>query len=448
MFDSEHNIADPEKILAAYLESNRTSYRFLRRRAVIYYSNNKWTLLACTVEALVSDLGQVDAVASKRYPQAILFEDMLSNEELLGFVKQVCEGHFCLGELSLDATNKYRKWTRERVPLSNDFMLTAGHVWSARFDDVNVNLYEALLAPQQPYYPDLFEAVKNWLPFTVYHGSSDSRKGDVILLLPEMRAYLADATDNGKVFDIRVAGTELNKLSLELKGAWWDEKGIHHFEEKVYSGLAQLSIPKFASRYEYFLADSEGVIYDRQYEDGYRHTGLGRNRIVSGDTSLVEIVRVACRNGEGLQVEFKPFIEPENAKLKEIIKTVVAFANTQGGRIFIDIDDDCGLLGIDEQLGKWAKTEPNETECERYLGAIRGKIRDVVQGEPMLHFMQTVVDGHRIAVIEVSVAKEKPISIRQDMRLYIRRGSSNSMASPEEWKVIICNQENNFPSFR
>jgi hypothetical protein len=448
MFDSEHNIADPVEILAAYLESNRTSYRSLRRRAVIYYSNNKWTLLACTVEAIVSDLGPVVAVASRHYPQAVLFEDMLSNEELLGFVKQVCEGHFCLGELSLEATNNSRQWTREWVSLSNNFMLRAGHVWSTRFDDVNVNLYEALLAPQQPFYPDLFEAVKDWLPFPEYHGSSDSRKGEVFLLLPEMRAYLADATENGKVIDIRIAGAELNKLSLELKGAWWDEKGIHHFEVKVYNGLAQLSIPESASRLEYFLADSEGTIYDRQYEDGYRHTGLGRNRIVMGDKSLVEIVREACRNGEGLQVEFKPFIDPENAKFKEIIGTVVAFANTQGGRIFIGIDNDCGLLGIDEQLGKWAKDEPDETICDKYLGTIRGKIRDAVQGEPILQFKQTVVDGHRIVVIEVSVAKEKPISIRDDRYLYMRRGSSNSKASPEEWKAIICSQESNFPSFR
>ena len=447
MFDRDHNIADPVKTLAAYLESNRSSYRSLRRRAVIYFSNSKWTLLACTVEAIVSDIEPVEAVASKCYPQAVLFEDRLSNEELLDFVKQVIDGRFCLGEYSLEATNNHRQWTSERVPLSNISMLRAGHVWSARFDDVNVNLYEALLAPQQPYYPDLFEAVKHWLPFPEYHGGSDGRKGEVILLLPETRAYLADATPNGKALDIRVAGAELDKLSLELKGAWWDDEGIHHVEEKVSNGLAQLNIPATAKRLEYVLADFEGTIYDYQSEDEYRHTGLGRKRIVSGDTSLVDIVREACRNGEGLQVEFKPFIDPENKKLDEIFKTVVAFANTQGGRIFLGINDDCGLLGIDEQLGKWVKAEASKEACDRYLGAIRGRINDVVHGYPVLLFMQSVVDDCRIAIIEVSPAKEKPISIRQDKCLYIRRGSSNSKASPEEWKAIICTQ-NSFSAFQ
>ena len=440
MFNREYNITDPVSVLTTYLESNRFSYRSLRRRAVIHYSNSKWSLLACTVEAIISDI-PAEAVASKCYPQAVLFEDRLSNEELLEFVKQVSEGRLCLGQYSLEAKNPSRNWTREWVPLSNNSMLRAGHVWSAQFDDVNVNVYEPLLALQQPYYPDLFEAVKHWLPFLVYQGSSDGRKGKVILLLPETRAYLADATTHGNSIDIWIAGSELDKLSLELKGAWWDEEGIHHFEEKVSNGLAQLNIPETAKRLEYVLADSEGAIYDYQSEDEYRHTGLGRKRMVSGDASLVDIVREACRNGEGSQVEFKSFIDPEdNNKLKEIYKTVVAFANTQGGRIFLGIDDDCGLLGIDERLKIWAEAEPSQAECERYLGVIRGRICDVVLGDPVLLFMQIVVDGCRFAIIEVSPAKEKPISIRQDKSLYIRRGSSNSKASPEEWKAIICTQ--------
>lgn len=387
-------------------------------------------------------------MASKCYSQAVLFEDRLSNEELLEFVKKVNEGNFYLGEYLLEATNTNRNWTREQVPLSNRFMLRAGHVWSVRFDDVNAYSYEPLLAPQQPYYPDLFEAAKNWLPFPEYHGSSDGRKGEVIFLLPETRAYLADATARDNSFDILVAGSDLGKLSLELKGAWWDVEGIHHVEEKISNGLAQLNIPATAKRLEYVLADSEGTIYDYQSEDEYRHTGLGRKRMVSGDKSIVDIVREACRNGEGLQVEFKPFIELENDKLKEIIRTVVAFANTQGGRIFLGINDDCGLQGIDEQLGKWAKDKPSEATCERYLGTIRGKIRDVVLGEPVLHFMQTVIDDSRMAIIEVTAAKEKPISIRQDQSLYIRRGSSNSKASPEEWKAIICDQNDSNNLFK
>jgi hypothetical protein len=448
MFDREDNIAEPMKILAAYLESNRSSYQSFRRRAVILFSNNIWTLMGCSVEAIFSDFEQVEAVVTKCYPKAVLFEDKLTNQELLEFVTNVGKGHINLGEYSLEATNINRNWTRERVPLSNNSMLRSGHVWSTRFDDANVHSYDALLAPQQPYYPDIFEAVKHWLPVPEYQGNSNPRKGEVILLLPETRAFLADATSNGKIMNVRIAGTKIEQLSMELKGAWWDEEGIHHFQERIAYDQVQLNVPESANRLEYVLSDSEGTIYDYQSEDEYRHTGLGRKRMVIGDLSLVNIVLDACRNGEGLRVEFKPFVDLEHVKLKEIIRTVVAFGNTQGGRIFLGIKDDCGLLGIDEQLAKWVEGEANEASCESYLGAIRGKIRDEVHGDLMLNFKQIVVDDRRIAIIEVSPAKEKPISIRQDMNLYIRRGSSNSKASPDEWKAIIGIQEGHFPFVR
>lgn len=439
MLDREHNISNPLKVLADFLGTNSNSFRSFRRRAVIYQSNDKWVLLSCAVEALIPDRVLVDAVASIKYPQAILHEDMLSYEELLDFFKQIDEGLFFIDKLPIERTATYNQWSRERVPLSNDFMSSAGQVWISKFLDFNLNPSETLIAPNQPFYPDLFEAVKHWLSYPVHLRGNDFRKGEVVLLFPETRAYLADAKSEDGVINIRIAGTKVKELSLELKGAWWDETGIHHFENKVNNCLAQLSIPALANRLEYVLIDSAGEVYDRQYEDGYRHTGLGRKRIAYGDQALEETVRLACRDGEGLQIEFKPFIDLENGKFKEITKTVVAFANAKGGRIFIGIDDECGLLGIDEKLGKWAQTMPNETECHRYLGAIGGKIRNGVVGEPILHFKQTVVDGHRIAVIEVDEAKMKPISIGDDRdkyHLYIRRGSSNSKATPEEWKSI------------
>jgi hypothetical protein len=442
MFDREYNVTDPIETLTAFLDANQAGYQSLQRRAVIYLSNGKWTLRACTVEAITADTKSVENPITQSYPQAVLFEDRLSTEELVLFLKQVADGLFSLGEYSIEGTYQHRQWTKERVPLSNIYMRRAGYVWSAHFSDDNINTTSALLAPRQPYYPDLFEAVKHWLPFPVYNGSSDSRKGEVILLLPETRTFLADAVPNGDRLDIRVAGTEVNKLSLELYGAWWDENGIHHFHEKVIKGLAQLNIPETANRLDYVLADSAGVLYDFQYEDEYRHAGLGRKRILNGNTSLVDIVREACRNGEGLKAEFKSFIDPEHDKLKELVKTVVAFANSQGGFIFLGIDDDCGVVGIDEQLKKLAKSEVNESVCDQYLGKLRTKIRDVVQGEPALQFFQTIVDGQRVVIIQVAVAKVKPITIRQDTNLYMRRGASNLRVPPEEWKSVLLSQHN------
>lgn len=447
MSNQVNNVTEALKKLTTFVEENQSNRPTLCRRAVIYRSDEKWRLLVCTVEACVADFGIPPVETSKIYPQVILFEDWLSKEDFMDFVKQVSDGCCILGGYSLEQTSENIPWSSEYVSLSNIYMRKAGQVWTARFDQGFANTpREFLLASGQPYYPDLFEATKHWMRFPQYLDSSDSRKGEVILLFPETRAYFTDATEKEGMLEIRASGTELNKLPIAITGAWWDEDGIHHFEQKFTSDFVELQIPEHAHRLEYALIDDKGTLYDYQYEDGFRHAGLGRKRSGNVDTTLAKIVRDACISGEGSQVEFKPFVFPvdekKNDKLHEIYKTVVAFSNAEGGRVFLGINNDCGLDGVDAKLGEWAESKSDEFTCERYLGALRGKICDVVCGDPVINFHHTIVDDYRIIIIEVATAKEKPITIRQDMNLYIRRGSSNSKVSPTEWKAIVCTQNN------
>lgn len=160
------------------------------------------------------------------------------------------------------------------------------------------------------------------------------------------------------------------------------------------------------------------------------------------------MVREARQNGEGLRVEFKPFIDLDDrkrgAKLKEIVRTVVSFANASGGHIFLGITDDCEVQGIEEELSRWAKATADPGACEKYLGALRARVRNDVVGEPEMRFLQISIDDRLVAIVAVSEAREKPVCIRQDKCLYMRRGSSNAKISPDEWKGIVTAQERPF----
>jgi predicted HTH transcriptional regulator len=149
-------------------------------------------------------------------------------------------------------------------------------------------------------------------------------------------------------------------------------------------------------------------------------------------------VTEACRNGEGPRVEFKPFIKPDNDKLQEVIRTVAAFANADGGHIFLGISDGCEIDGINESLGELMQSVPDEDACKQYLGTLGGKIREEIKGDVHLAFSNVAINGRWIAVIDVAEAEEKPITTRREERvLYVRRGSTNAKARPEEWKAII-----------
>jgi hypothetical protein len=137
-----------------------------------------------------------------------------------------------------------------------------------------------------------------------------------------------------------------------------------------------------ANRVEYCLIDDAGHLYDFHRENRFFRSG-DRSILESGKQGLAQQVRDACEGGEGLHVEFKPFINPsdklsrsegtgkrakDKTKLGEAIETVAAFANTKGGHIYIGVNDDCTVSGIDHELREWAKAPRGEATIKRYLG--------------------------------------------------------------------------------
>ena len=54
-----------------------------------------------------------------------------------------------------------------------------------------------------------------------------------------------------------------------------------------------------------------------------------------------EELSLILKEGEGLKIEFKESFEP-----KSLAKELVAFANSEGGRIFLGINDKCDVKGI------------------------------------------------------------------------------------------------------
>jgi predicted HTH transcriptional regulator len=108
-----------------------------------------------------------------------------------------------------------------------------------------------------------------------------------------------------------------------------------------------------------------------------------------------------------------------------------------GGRVYLGIDDDCVVSGIDLKLAQWAKAAADKSVTDRYLGALKSRIKGLVHGEVRLHLSPVEIDGRLVAVVDVSPADPKPISIRQDSYLYARTGASNRRVPPEQWRSVL-----------
>ena len=115
-------------------------------------------------------------------------------------------------------------------------------------------------------------------------------------------------------------------------------------------------------------------------------------------------------NGESETVEFKERFG------KEVIQTVVAFANTCGGYLLVGIDDKGKIKGID--IGK----ETLKNWHNEILQSIDPKINFGIR--------KAKVEGKNIVVLDVSEAPIKPISYKG--RCYKRVGNSNKIMLPSE----------------
>ena len=157
-------------------------------------------------------------------------------------------------------------------------------------------------------------------------------------------------------------------------------------------------------------------------------------------------IYAAAASGEGQKVEFKPFVDPnekmkngvgEKSKLHEVIVTAVAFANAEGGCIYLGVDDDCQIVGIESSLCKWAKGSISDSVIEHYLGALKSCIKSNVTGELIVETSHASIGNALIAVIQVQTAKGEPIGVQQDNYLYARTGASNRKVPPNQCKQVL-----------
>jgi ATP-dependent DNA helicase RecG len=126
----------------------------------------------------------------------------------------------------------------------------------------------------------------------------------------------------------------------------------------------------------------------------------------------VDELRSRLRSGEDSYTEFKERIDnPES-----IAGEIVAFANTEGGRLFVGVADDGKVAGV-----------ANPTQSASTLAQI---CRENVT-PPLLPLIETLdIDGRVIVVLEVR-GPHKPYRTKGG-RYYIRAGPTKQDASPQE----------------
>ncbi len=141
--------------------------------------------------------------------------------------------------------------------------------------------------------------------------------------------------------------------------------------------------------------------------------------------------------GESDSVEFKSTLRYDlrskevNKKLEYVIaKTIAAFMNSDGGNLFIGVDDNQNMLGLDDDISTLSKSNIDGFELhlieiiKKYIGA--GLISHIKISFP-------VIEGTQICRIKVSKCS-KPVFTQNDGKedFFVRSGCSSQPLSREE----------------
>ena len=130
-------------------------------------------------------------------------------------------------------------------------------------------------------------------------------------------------------------------------------------------------------------------------------------------------------HGESKKVEFK---EKPPKNTEKYTKTVVAYANTQGGQLIFGLADDTKeVVGIDESI------------LFETMDSIANAISDSCEPQIVPEIEPCVIQGKMVIVVTVDAEPQRPYYLKAKGKVngtYIRVGSTTQPASVEKTKEL------------
>lgn len=274
-------------------------------------------------------------------------------------------------------------------------------------------------------YPSIGLAVNDWVWLQRHNPQSVLPYldlGKLRILVPDTRARIRKASWVGGELilenDRNVASDD-----VELQGVIMEQRASVMLDSRPVDPEVTWELPTEAGVVEVYLVHRDGTLLShRRLTRGEHHSAR------PGEFSLRKRAEDEIRQGEGERVEYKPFIAAENGKEHELIRTIVAFSNTFGGRVYVGVEDD-GTVQGEIQLKKMGRAN-EEQSITSMVKRIEKLIRARIKPVPDVSVSPVAVFGSPIIVVEVPAGEDAPYSTAEN-DMFIRRGATNRKPDPQ-----------------
>jgi hypothetical protein len=325
--------------------------------------------------------------------------------------------------------------------------------WLVRIDEQNA---PQSTSPPGPFFSDEFnffavnpsDAAIQWLRADgLREMPSMSGSPAVMLIIDDNRVQIQSVDRDGSNVIVTVK-SELG--TLPLWGAVYaiDYEGRRiRTRARVVEGRAVVDIGRTVRDVRVFVFDGGGFLYD-EWRDGDRGPLWGPSILrnspeVSGLEE--EIAELLARGGENETVEVKEWLEPGpgGKKCDELLETLCAFANTNGGSLYVGIDDHINPFDVMKVLPAWvvrhfpAVTRVPEEMRAQYARSIRDVATKLIWPSVVCDTQWVEVGSCSILRVRVEPTGQPVHYLVENNETYVRRGASNRRLRGPDWPTVV-----------
>jgi hypothetical protein len=288
------------------------------------------------------------------------------------------------------------------------------------------------------------DAASRWLRDDNYRQRS-SPEPSLRILVSDPRARIKELARNSKSMEIFVDGTKPDMaLTAVVQLTGFDGTRSEPINAPVLQRdgvrVAVVAAESPFQSVRTLLFGHDGFVYDESNESiarrssrGYSLFGVQASHV---DSDLTHILA----NGESDTVECKAWMPTDSSDPKaiELLQTVCAFANGQGGTIWIGINDKMEVDGTARHLRKWGvsrKVSAISLEDMRaeYSRTVRARIADGISPSVAIEIVWIEFGGgEHVCRIKVGGTNRVQHHLITNNDIFVRRGASSRKARPDE----------------
>jgi hypothetical protein len=396
-----------EKQALFYVASKQKNCEF-SLKFILQKQNGLWKNFS-TMLTLVKE--KTEDEAKYDYGEFTLAKKLLSVEEGLNIISSLCPKTGEKGKLSIPG---YGEFILESLPFAYFVPSKQGQgftksLWPIRYFECRVQQNQVcqdwsreLLSEELPYYPSLSEAAISFLDLKIENFNS---YGSIHVIVPDYRARIESLKLAFSKIDLKLHAPEIEFDDLLVKiFAKSKERRVVLPDEHPKSTLVSFDVGFQPDHLQAILVSKQ----DNMKIDGKEFaTWRSQEEGIFLERPEEEIVSL-LKTGESQGLEYKQDAVDEKGR-NDLIETVIAFLNTNKGSILLGINDDGTIVG----------TRTNAEDLQKM-------IHDCCDPPPTsVRIEEKMIEGNKIAVIDVVEGNDKPYQSKRDKNWYVRHNATD-----------------------